>query len=89
VGLFHLSPSDFKATGFSRCYVSCLLSRKNDFSGSAEFYRALECKLGTVIDHRSYQFFTVPAVSVARARSVMEQLPIEQAAGESEVARAA
>lgn len=79
--LFRLSPSAIaKATGFSRCYVARLLSPRDEFKGSPEFFRALECKLGQIIDGRSVQFFTCPAVSVQRARNVLEQLPVEQAA---------
>lgn len=89
VRLFKLSPSEVaKATGVSRSYVARLLSCKDDFTGSPEFYRTLECKLGQIIDGRSMQYFTVPAVSVARARSVLEQLP-DQVAGNSEMAQAA
>jgi transcriptional regulator with XRE-family HTH domain len=73
VALFRLTASDVaKATGFSRCYVSRLLSRKDDFTASPEFYRTLECKLPEVIAGRACQYFTVPAVSVARARAVLE-----------------
>jgi transcriptional regulator with XRE-family HTH domain len=69
-----LSATDIaKASGFSRCYVSRLLSPNDDFNGSPEFFRSLEAKLGTVIDARSAQYFTVPAISVQRARSVLEQ----------------
>ncbi len=49
----------------------------------------LEQKLPEVIAGRTSQFFTVPAVSVARARVVLEQMPVEQEAGSSEMARAA
>jgi hypothetical protein len=90
VRLFRLSPSEIgKATGYSRSYVSRLLNPKDEFSGSREFFRTVECKLGQIIDQRASQFFTVPAVSVARARGVLEQLPVEQAAMDSEMARAA
>ena len=76
VRLFRLSPSAVaKATGFSRPYVARLLSRNDDFTASPEFWRMLECKLGTIIDGRASQIFTVPAVSVARARGVMEGMP--------------
>jgi hypothetical protein len=44
--------------------------------------------LGTIINARSSHYFTVPAVSVAKARNVLEQVPVEQAAVE-EMARAA
>src|ERR1035437_9585121 len=74
--LLKLSASDIaRASGFSRCYVSRLLSPNDPFTGSPEFFRSLEMKLGAVIDARSSQFFTCPAVSVARARAVLEQLP--------------
>jgi len=67
VKLFRLSPNQVaKATGFSRPYVARLLSAKDDFKGSAEFYRALEQKLGTIIDGRTAQYFTVTAVSIGR-----------------------
>jgi hypothetical protein len=73
VRLFRLSPSAIgRATGFSRCYVARLLSRKDDFRGSPEFFRTLEAKLHEVIAGRTAQYFTVPAVSVARARDVLE-----------------
>lgn len=90
VRLFRLSPSAIaKATGFSRPYVARLLSDRDEFSGSPEFFRTLECKLGQIIDGRSAQFFTCPGVSVARARNVLERWPVEQAAVDSEMARAA
>jgi hypothetical protein len=73
VRLFRMSPKDVsKATGFSRSYISRMLSRKDDFTGSPEFFRTLELKLGTVIDQRTSQFFTVPSVSVPRARDVLD-----------------
>ena len=84
--LFRLSPSAVaKATGFSRCYVARMLSPRDEFCGSPEFFRVLECKLGAIIDQRASQYFTVPAVSVARARGVLEGLPEPVA----EMARAA
>ena len=77
--LFRLSPSDIaKATGVSRSYVARVLSPNDDFKGSPEFYRTLECKLGTIIDQRASQYFTVPAVSVQRAREVLEGMPEER-----------
>jgi transcriptional regulator with XRE-family HTH domain len=89
VRLFRISPSAIaEATGFSRCYVARLLSSRDEFSGSPEFFRALECKLGAIIDGRASQFFTVTAVPVQRARAVLERMPVEQAA-EEEMARAA
>jgi transcriptional regulator with XRE-family HTH domain len=88
--LFRISPSAIaEATGFSRSYVARLLSPRDEFSGSAEFFRAVECKLGTIIDRRASQYFTVAAVPVSRARSVLEQMPDEQAASVEEMARAA
>jgi len=73
VRLFRLSASEIaKATGFSRSYVARLLSPRDEFSGSPEFYRTLECKLGQIIDQRASQFFTVPATPVSRARDVLE-----------------
>ena len=90
VRLFRLSPKDVaRATGFSRSYISRVLSCKDDFTGSPEFFRTVETKVGTVIDARSSQFFTIPAVPVRRARDVLEQLPVEQAAGVEEMAEAA
>jgi hypothetical protein len=50
-----------------------MLSPNDDFTGSAEFFRSLEMKLGDVVGGRAAQFFTVPATSVARAREVLEQ----------------
>jgi hypothetical protein len=89
VRLFRLSPSAVaKTTGFSRSYVARLLSPRDEFSGSSEFFRALEQKLPDVIAGRTSQFFTVPAVSVQRARNVLEQLP-DQVACDSEMAKAA
>ena len=86
VRLFRLSPSAIaKATGFSRPYVARLLSRKDNFTASAEFYRMLEFKLHEVIASRTAQYFTITAVSVARARGVLEGLPEPVA----EMARAA
>ena len=73
VTIFRLTPSEIgKATGFSRSYVSRLLNPKDEFSGSPEFFRVLEQQLGAIIEERSAQYFTVPAVSVARARNVLE-----------------
>ena len=73
VKLFRLSPKSIStATGFSRPYVARLLSSKDDFQGSAEFYRKLECKLGAIIDGRQSQYFTCPAVSLGRVRGVLE-----------------
>jgi tetratricopeptide (TPR) repeat protein len=73
IRLFKLSPKGVsKATGFSRSYVSRVLSCKDGFTGSHEFFRTLELKLGTVIDQRASQFFTIPAVSVQRARDVLD-----------------
>src|ERR1035437_1805241 len=73
VRLFRLSPKDVaRVSGFSRSYISRVLSCKDDFTGSPEFFRILEQRLGTVIDARSSQFFTVPAVSVQRARDVLD-----------------
>jgi len=90
MALFRLTASEVaKATGFSRCYVSRLLSHNDDFTGSPEFYRTLECKMGQIIDSRTSQYFTVPAVSAQRARNVLEQVPLDQAADGSEMARAA
>jgi hypothetical protein len=72
VRLFRLSPTDVaRATGFSRSYISRILSPNDDFTGSPEFFRSLETKLGTVIAGRTAQYFTIPAVSVQRARDVL------------------
>ena len=71
--LSHLSPSDVaKATGFSRPYVARLLSLNDDFQASPTFWRILEQKLGAIIEERTSQDFTVPAVSVTRVRAVLE-----------------
>ena len=73
--LFHLSPNQVaKATGFSRPYVARLLSAKDNFTGSAEFYRTLEQKLGTIIDGRTAQYFTVTAGSLARVERAVEMV---------------
>jgi len=73
VGLFGLSPNSIaEATGFSRTYVARLLSPKDQLVGSPEFFHTLESKLPEVIATRRTQFFTCPAVPVARARSVLE-----------------
>ena len=78
VRLFRLTPNQVaKAAGFSRPYVARLLSHRDDLVGSHEFYRALECKLGTIIENRTAQYFTVPAVSLRRVQGVLEQLPVE------------
>ena len=80
VRLFKLSPTEVaRAAGVSRCYVARLLSPSDDFQGSPEFYRRLEANLGRVIEGRTSQFFTVPAVSVRRVQKVMEQMPVEAA----------
>ena len=90
VRLFKLSPTDVaRVSGFSRSYISRVLSCKDDFTGSQEFFRTMEHKLPDVIAGRTSQYFTIPAVSVARARDVLEQLPVEQAEVDSEMARAA
>ena len=71
--LFGLSPNSIaEATGFSRTYVARLLSPKDPFVGSPEFFRMLEMKLPEVIAARRTQFFTCPAVPVGRARNVLE-----------------
>jgi len=73
VRLFRLSASDIAlACGVSRPYVARLLSPNDNLQGSSEFYRVLEAKLGAVIEGRTTQFFTVPAVSVQRVRAVLE-----------------
>jgi transcriptional regulator with XRE-family HTH domain len=73
IRLFRLSPKSIaRATGFSPSYISRLLSPRDNFEGSSEFYRRLEAKLGTIIENRSSQFFSIPAVPVQRARDVME-----------------
>jgi transcriptional regulator with XRE-family HTH domain len=78
VALFRLSASEIaKGTGFSRPYVSRCLSG-NDLIPSPEFLRKLECKLGTIIDGRAGQFFTISAVPVARAQGVLERMPADQ-----------
>ena len=78
VRIFRLSPNQIaKAAGFSRPYVARLLSHRDDLVGSHEFYRALETKLGTIIENRTAQYFTVPAVSVRRVESILTQLPVE------------
>jgi transcriptional regulator with XRE-family HTH domain len=91
VTLFRLSPSEIgKATGYSRSYISRLLNPKDDFSGSVAFFRTVECKLGQIIDQRASQYFTVPAVSVARARGVLGQLSVDRVAAlDAEMAQAA
>jgi hypothetical protein len=66
-----------------------LLSCKDDFTGSPEFFRTLEMKLPEVIAGRTSQYFTVPATPVSRARAVLERLPVKQAAVFGEMARAA
>ena len=88
--LFRLTAKEVgRQTGYSRSYVSRLLNPKDDFSGSPEFFRAVECKLGTILDNRSSQFFTCPAVPVARARDVIEQMPVDEGAVAAAVERAA
>jgi hypothetical protein len=88
--LFRLSASEIaKATGFSRSYVARLLSPRDGFSGSPEFFRALECKLPDVIDGRTAQFFTCPATPVSRARDVLERVLVERTAGVEDMAQAA
>jgi hypothetical protein len=58
---------------------------KASSAGSPKICWVLESKLRTVID----AVFIVPAISVQRARNILEQLPVEQAAVDSEMARAA
>src|ERR1017187_5407051 len=78
VRLLKLSPKEVsRATGFSRSYISRVLSCKDDFTGSPAFFRTVEHKLPDVIAGRTSQFFTIPAVSVQRARDVLELLPVE------------
>ena len=89
VRLFRLTPNQVaKATGCSRPYISRLLSQRDDLVGSPEVYRALECKLGTIIEGRSSQYFTCQAVSVRRVEKVMEQMPVEPVV-ETDLQRAA
>jgi transcriptional regulator with XRE-family HTH domain len=73
VRLLNLSPKEVsRATGFSRSYISRVLSCKDDFTGSHSFFRTLEHKLPDVIAGRTAQFFTIPAVPVQRAREVLD-----------------
>jgi hypothetical protein len=73
VQLLRLSPSEIaRASGVSRSYVVRVLSPRDGFSGSKEFFRVMESKLGQIIEARTSQFFTCPAVPVARARDVLE-----------------
>jgi transcriptional regulator with XRE-family HTH domain len=89
VGLFRLSASQIaRGTGFSRPYVSRCLSGEN-LIPSPEFLRKLERQRGTIIDGRTSQFFTIPAVPVARARNVIEQLPTDEVAAVSQADQAA
>ena len=89
VRLFRLSPNQVaKAAGFSRPYVARLLSLKDDLTGSPEFFRALECKLGAIVENRTSQYFTIPAVSVRRVQGVLEQLPVEPVESTQNVERA-
>lgn len=84
VRLFRLSASEIgKATGFSRSYVARLLSPRDEFSGSPEFFRTLEQRLPEVIAGRTAQYFTVQAVSVQRARSIIEQMAEDEVASDS------
>ena len=53
-------------TGFSRPYVARLLSEQDDLSGSPEFWRVLEERLGRVIDARRGQVFDVAAMPAER-----------------------
>jgi hypothetical protein len=61
----------------------------NDLIPSPEFLRKLEHQLGTIIDGRCSQFFTIPATPVQRARGVLEQMPEDEVATEAVVERAA
>ena len=89
VRLFRLTPNQVaKAAGFSRPYVARLLSLKDDLTGSPEFYRALESKLGTIIDQRTAQYFTIPSTPVGRVEKVLEQMPIETVVSAPNVERA-
>src|ERR1039458_2308519 len=48
VRLLKLSPKDVSIVcGFSRSYVSWVLSRKDDFTGSPEFFRSLGGRPGS------------------------------------------
>lgn len=78
VTLFKLSPSDIaKATGFSRPYVARLLSLNDNLPASPTFWRVLEQKLGMIIEQRTAQYFTVPAVSVQRGRQPSVAIGVE------------
>ena len=73
VRLLNLSPKEVsRATGFSRSYISRVLSCKDDFTGSPAFFRTVEHKLPDVIAGRTAQYFTIPAVSVQRARDILD-----------------
>jgi hypothetical protein len=75
--MFGLGPTAVsKAGGVSQPYVSRVLSETDPFTGSPEFYRNLEGRLGQLIDQRPGQVFRVsplPVRSVERAaRNVVD-----------------
>ena len=60
---FDLSPSAIaELTGVSRPYVARLLSEKDEFTGSSQFWSELERNLGKVIESRRGQVFDVAAL---------------------------
>ena len=56
-----------KCTGrFSRTYVQRVISPRDDFEGSAEFYRLIESALPELVRRRRRSFFNVPSVDSRR-----------------------
>ena len=59
-----------EATGVSRPYVARLLSEKDDFTGSAQFWTSLERNLSKVIEARRTQVFEVVAASSGQVEAL-------------------
>jgi len=53
-----------EAVGVSRPYVARLLSEKDDFTGSPQFWSSIERNLGKIIEKRHGQIFQVEALPV-------------------------
>jgi predicted transcriptional regulator len=63
VKAFDLSPTAIaQATDVSRPYIARLLSEKDDFSGSPQFWASIERSLGKIIEARRGQVFDVAAL---------------------------
>jgi len=59
-----------QATGVSRPYVARILSERDNFGGSPQFWSSLERNLGKIIEQRHGQVFEVPAQEINQVLAV-------------------